>query len=139
MMNWFKKLMLFRLLILLIQLKKTDYNRKINEIENIVTTYDNNNKYITTQDFTQLTSKYFRAKLAQENLASQTDIVDFVKKIDFNDKLQNVNKKVAYNKKRHTEKELKMISAKGLITDFINKYSSINGANCFSSNGLQNY
>ena len=108
MMNWFKKLMLFRLLILLIQLKKTDYNRKINEIENIVTTQNNNNKYITTQDFTQLTSEDFRAKLAQENLASQTDIVDFVKKIDFNDKLQNLNKKVVYSKKRHIEINTKL-------------------------------
>ena len=108
MMNWFKKLMLFRLLILLIQLKKTDYNRKINEIENIVTTQNNNNKYITTQDFTQLTSEDFRAKLTQENLASQTDIVDFVKKIDFNDKLQNLNKKVAYSKKRHIEINTKL-------------------------------
>ena len=33
MMNWLKKLMLFKLLILLIWLKKADYNTKIVDIE----------------------------------------------------------------------------------------------------------
>ena len=39
-MSWLRELILFRLLILVIQLKKIDYNTKINEIER--KTIDNN-------------------------------------------------------------------------------------------------
>ena len=35
--------------------KKTDYNTKINEIENKITTNNNNDKYITTKEFNKLT------------------------------------------------------------------------------------
>ena len=47
-MNQLKKLILFRLLILVIQLKKTDYNTKINEVETKITDHGHD-KYITTQ------------------------------------------------------------------------------------------
>ena len=40
MMNNFKKLMLFRLLILVIQSKKTDYNTKLGEIEKKILDHD---------------------------------------------------------------------------------------------------
>ena len=43
--------MLFRVLILIIQLKKTDYDTKISEIEKKITDLDRNNNYITTQEF----------------------------------------------------------------------------------------
>ena len=39
-------------------------------------------------------SENFTARSTQANLASKNDIVDFVKKTDFDDKLRNVNKKV---------------------------------------------
>ena len=37
------------------------------------------------------------------------------------------------------EKKVKIISKKGLTADLINKYSILNGAKSFSSDGLQNY
>ena len=47
----------------------------------------------------KLTSENFAARLAQVNLTSKNDIVAFVKKRDFDDKLKNLNKKVTSNKK----------------------------------------
>ena len=46
--------MLFRLLTLVIQLKKTHYDRKINNIEMKTTDHDDD-KYITTQEINKLT------------------------------------------------------------------------------------
>ena len=46
--------MLFRLLTLVIQLKKTHYDRKINNIEMKTTDHDHD-KYITTQEINKLT------------------------------------------------------------------------------------
>ena len=46
---------------LLIQLKKNEYNTKISEIENKFTTDHAHNKYITTQEFNNLTSDRFTA------------------------------------------------------------------------------
>ena len=56
----------------------------------------------------------FVARLAQLNLASKTDIANFTKKADFDDKLKNVNKKVTSNKTKHVpiENELNELSKK---------------------------
>ena len=87
---------------------KTDYNRKINEIEN-ETNDHNHTKYITAPEFYKSTTGNFASKLARENLASKNDIANFVKKTDFDNKLKNLNKKVASNKTKHVlvENELK--------------------------------
>ena len=37
--------------------KKTDYNTKINETEKKITGHDHSNKYITTQEFNNLTAE----------------------------------------------------------------------------------
>ena len=58
--------------------KKSDYNKKISEIENKTTTAYGHDKYITTQEFNNLTLKGFTAKLNQVNLASKNDIANFV-------------------------------------------------------------
>ena len=79
---------------------KTDYNKKINEIEKKITDHDYD-KYVTTREFTKSTSDNFTARLAQENLASKNNIADFVKKADFDDKVKNLNKKITSNKTRH--------------------------------------
>ena len=39
-------------------------------------------KYITTQEFNKLKLENFPARLAQANIASKTDIADFVKTTD---------------------------------------------------------
>ena len=62
----------------------------------------------------------------QENLASNHDIVDFVKKDDFDDKLKSLSKKVALIKKHvvlqsefnKLSEKVKLISTKVLINDW---------------------
>ena len=57
--------------------------------------YDHDHdKYITKQEFNKLTSEKFAARLAQANSASKNDIVNFINKTDFDDKLKNLKKKV---------------------------------------------
>ena len=68
--------------------KKTDYNIKISEIENKIATDHDHDKYITTQEFNKLTAQNFTARLKQANLASKNDIANFVKNIDFDNKLK---------------------------------------------------
>ena len=101
--------MLFRLLILVIQSKKTDCNTKINQIEKKITDHDHN-KYITTKEFNKLTSENCDARLARANLESKNDTADFVKKkpTDFDHKLKNLNKKVTSNKTKHLQAEKKI-------------------------------
>ena len=71
-----------------IQLKKTDYNTNISEIEKKITDHDHN-KHITTPEFNKLTAENVTARLAQANLAR-----DRLKETDFDDKLKKLNKKV---------------------------------------------
>ena len=85
---------------MLIQSKKTDYNTEINKIKKKNSDH-NYDKYITNLEFIKLTAENFPARLAQANLASKSDIANFVKKTDFDDKLKNVNKKVTSNKTKH--------------------------------------
>ena len=82
---------------LVIQSKKTDYNTKINETEKKITGHDHD-KYLTTLEFNKLTAETFAARLAQANLASNSDIATFVKKTDFDNKLKNLNKKLLHIK-----------------------------------------
>ena len=63
--------------------KRNEYNTKIDEIENKVTVDHDQDKYITTQEFDNLTSESFFRKM------SKNDIANFVKKTDFDDKLKN--------------------------------------------------
>ena len=70
--------------------KKADYNTKISEIENKITTDHDHDKYITTQEFNRLTSENFTARLKQANLASKSDIANFLIKTDFDNTLKNI-------------------------------------------------
>ena len=56
-----------------------------------------------------ITSQKFAARLAQANLASKNGIAAFVKKINIDDKMKNLNKKVTSDKLKHlgVENELK--------------------------------
>ena len=45
------------------------------------------------QEFNKLTSKNFKERLKQANLASKNDIGDFVKQTDFDDKLKTLIKR----------------------------------------------
>ena len=65
-----------------------------------------------------LTAQKFAARLLQANLASKTDIANSVKKTDFNDKLNNLNKNVSSNKTKHT-----------LVKNELNELSKITESN----------
>ena len=65
---------------LVILLKKSDYDTKIKGIEN---------KYITTTEFNKLASDAVNARIVQPNL---------VKKTDFDNKLSDLNRKIVSNK-----------------------------------------
>ena len=45
-----------------------------------ITTDRDDNKFITTREFHKVTTENFSARLAQANLASKNDIVNFMKK-----------------------------------------------------------
>ena len=88
------------------------------------------------------------ARLAQANLASKSDIANFIKKTAFDDKLKYLNKNVISNKTKHVlvENELnellekvKAISTKRLTKNLINKFGIFNGAKYFSSVIFQSY
>ena len=44
--------------------KETDYDTKISEIKNKITTDHEHDKYIATEEFNKLTSEHFAARLA---------------------------------------------------------------------------
>ena len=69
---------------LVILLKKTDYNAKITEIENKITNHKHD-KYITTPEFNKLAADGFNARIAQANL---------ITKPDFDAKLSGLNRKI---------------------------------------------
>ena len=88
-------------LVLEVQLKKTDYDTKINELEKKLTDHDHD-KYITTPEFNNLAANVCNARLAQANL---------ITKADFDDKLSSLNRKITANKSKHllVENELKKL------------------------------
>ena len=57
---------------LVIQLKKTDYNAKVTEIENKLNDH-NHDKYVDTSEFNTLATNVFNARIAQANLITKTD------------------------------------------------------------------
>ena len=71
--------------------------------------------------------EHFTARLAQANLASKSDIANFVKKADLNK-----------NELNELSKKVKAMPTKGLTKDLINKLSILNTAKYFSSGIFQN-
>ena len=81
------------------------------------------------------------ARLAQENLASKSDIANFVKKTDFHNKLKKLNKNVTSNKTKYVlvENELNNYQKSWSNINKINKRCIFIGANYFSSGIFHNY
>ena len=71
--------------------KKTDYNTKITDTENILNNH-NHDKYVATSEFNTLAANFFNARLAQAN---------FITKTDFHAKLSSLNRKITANKTKH--------------------------------------
>ena len=75
--------------------KKTDYNTKITDIENILNNH-NHDKYVATSDFNTLAADVFNARLAQAHVITKTD---------FDAKLLSLNRKITANKTKHFLKQ----------------------------------
>ena len=75
--------------------------------------------------------------MKQASLASKSDVANFVKKTDFDNKLKDVTS----NKSKLNElsEKFKAISTKGLTKDLINKFSILNGAKYLSLGIFQKY
>ena len=108
---------------LVIWLKKTDYDTKVTEIENKLNNH-NHDKYITTTEFNTLAADVFNARLSQENLVTKTD---------FDNTVSSLDSKMAENKTKNksTENELKKLKT------FDSSYSI--GKNYFDEDSAQNY
>ena len=78
------------------QIKLTNGEKNEQEI-----TYNDHDKYITTQKFNKLTSDNFTSRLEKASLANKNDISNFVEKTDFDNELKTLNKKVTSNKTKH--------------------------------------
>ena len=85
-------------LVLIIQLKKTDYNTKVTETENKLNNH-NHDKYIDNQEFNKLYADLFNARLTQANLITKTD---------FDFKFWNLNRKITTNKTKHLLVEIEL-------------------------------
>ena len=139
--------------ILLVLLKKTDYNTKVTEIENKLNDH-NHDKYIDTPEFNKLAADVFNAKLTQTNLVTKTH---------FDAKLSTLNRKTTSNKTKHVlvENELNKLKTFDssyyngksyfeedgtpiyLIFQPLNKYFKVGGGNPYyvlswTSKGLSN-
>ena len=66
--------------------------QNINEIDRKITDHNHDNS-ITTPGFSKLTLEHIAARLKQADLASKINVVDLVKKTDFDNKLLGFNKK----------------------------------------------
>ena len=93
---------------LVVQLKKTDYDVKIIEIEKKLTDH-NHDRYITTPEFNTLAADVFNERLAQAKLISKTD---------FDAKLSSLNRKVTTNKSKHLLVENEFKKPKSLFELF---------------------
>ena len=108
---------------LLIWLKKIDYDAKVTEIENKRTNY-NHDKYIDTLEFNKLAADVFNLRLAQAKLITKTE---------FDSKLSNLNRKITSNKTKHL-----------LVENELNKLKTFDssyfiGKSHFDEDGTQNY
>ena len=66
------------------------------------------NEYFTTQEFNKLISNNFTERLKQANLASKSDIADFVKRTDFDNTLISFYKRITSNKTKDIEFKTKL-------------------------------
>ena len=76
---------------LVIQSKKLTI-KKICEIENKITSDNDYDRYITTEEINKLPSENFTARLGKANLASKSNIANFIKKTDLNKNELNLKK-----------------------------------------------
>ena len=108
---------------LVIWLKKTDYNTKVTETENKLTNH-NHDKYITIPEFNKLAADVLNTRIAQANLITKTE---------FDSKLSNLTRKITKNKIDHL-----------LVQNELNKLETFDssyfiGKSHFEEDGTQSY
>ena len=103
--------------------KKTDYNRKISEIEGKINNH-NHDKYITTLEFNNLEAGVFTVRLARTNLVTKTDV---------DGKLQELNQKINSNKTKHLLVEIEFKKLEKFEAAFFR------GKNYFDGDSTQTY
>ena len=108
---------------LVIYLKKTDYNTKVTEIKNKLNNHSHDN-YIDTSEFNKLTADVFNARLAHTNLITKTY---------FDAKLLSLNRNITQNKTKHLLVENEMNKLKTFDS------SHFIGKSYFEEDGPQNY
>ena len=108
---------------LLIQLKKTDYDTKVTEIENKLNDH-NHDKCITTQEFNALAADVFNARLARENLVAKTD---------FDNSVSSLDSKITKNKTKNDSIENESEKLKSF------DFGYFIGKSHFEEDGAQNY
>ena len=64
-------------------------------------------EYFTTPDYNKFTNNILDAEIKEKQSVNESDMANFVKKTDFDDKLENTNKKITSNKIKHVESEKK--------------------------------
>ena len=90
--------------------KKYDYNTEINEIEIKITDHTHNRRIITPE-FSKFTKELFDLRLKKANLPSKSNIANFVNKIDFDNKLEDVTPNK--NELNEQSAKIKATSTKG--------------------------
>ena len=108
---------------LVVQIKKADYNTKVTEIENKLTNH-NHDKYIDTSQFNKLAADVFSARLAQAKLITKTE---------FDSKLSNLNRRITSNKTKRLLVENELNKLKTFDS------SSFIGKSHFDEDGTQSY
>ena len=109
-------LLKIKYLVFVIQSKKADHNTEVNETEKKITDH-NHDKYIAAPEISKAAAESFVLRLKQQNLAGISDIANFVKKIDFDNKLKDFTwNKNGLNK---LSTQVKPISTKILTKDLI--------------------
>ena len=108
---------------LVVQLKKTNYDTKIGELENKISDH-NHDKYITAPEFNTLAASFFVARLAQANL---------ITKKDFDTRLSSFNRTIIANKSKHLLVENKFKKLKTFDSSYLI------GKSHFEEDGTQNY
>ena len=101
----------------------------------------NGKKYFTSFDYNKFTNNILGAKIKGKKLVNESDIANFVKNTNSDDKLKNINVKVTSNRTKHVESENKLNELLEKVNLLSTKgYNFFLGRTYFTGhNGCQNF
>ena len=106
------------------------------KIEKKITDH-NHDKYISTSEFNKFTKEILYLRLKRATLARKSDVANFLKKKDSDNKLKHVAS--SKNEINVLSKKVKAVSTKRLKSYLIDKFKILNEAKYFSLGMFQNY